>query len=308
MDRAVLRAYGLAFLAMAMFTVEAVLIRLIGPQANAPQLALVRCLIQFAFLALWLRGSFRIAFTSSRPMMHVMRGMLSAVGSVAYFYAFAHLPLATATVIFFGNVIFTTAAAGPLLGETVGWRRWTATIVGFLGILVVVRPTTMTFDVPMLVALFLALNSAGITLATKGLTRTEPTATIMGYIALMTTVVNLPWAVATWDWPSPTIWVLTVAIGVVGTLGQWASISSFRGADASGIAPVQYLRIVFSAIAGAWLFAEMPDAQTVVGAALVTLSALYITIREATLSRRAPPASAAASEAGEPAGRLTRPP
>ncbi len=91
MDRTVLRAYALAFLAMAMFTVEAVLIRMIGPQANASQLALVRCLVQFAFLAVWLRGSFRLAFTSQRPMMHVMRGLLSAIGSVAYFYAFANL-------------------------------------------------------------------------------------------------------------------------------------------------------------------------------------------------------------------------
>jgi drug/metabolite transporter (DMT)-like permease len=289
MDRAVLRAYGLAFSAMVMFTLEAVFIRMIGPEANAPQLALLRCIIQFGFLFLWLRGSFRLAFTSQRPMMHVLRGMLSAIGSVAYFYVFANLPLATATVIFFGNVIFTTAAAGPLLGETVGWRRWTATIVGFIGILIVVRPASVTFDLPLLIGLLLAVNSAGIQLATKGLTRTEPTPTIMGYIALMTTVVNLPWALATWDWPSGWIWTLTIVIGVVGTLGQWASIQSFRGADASGIAPVQYLRIVLSAILGAWLFAEMPDTQTVIGATLVTLSALYITVREATMGRTAKP-------------------
>ena len=82
------------------------------------------------------------------------------------------------------------------------------------------------------------------------------------------------------------MWVLTVIIGISGTFGQWASISSFRGVDASGIAPVQYLRIVLAAVIGAWLFAEKPDAQTVAGAVLVTASALYITVREARVARQ----------------------
>ena len=286
LDRAVLRAYGMAFLAMLLFTFEATFIKMIGPDINAAQVALVRCVVQFAFLAIWLRGSFRLAFRSDRPRMHIIRGTLSAVGAVAYYYVFANLPLATATVIFFGNVIFTTMAAGPVLGEKVGWRRWTATLVGFAGILIVVRPTTVTFDLPMLVAILLAVNSSGITLATKGLTRTEPTATIMGYIGLTTVCVNLPWSLATWDWPSGWVWGLTIIIGITGTIGQWASISSFRGVDASGIAPVQYLRIVLAAVIGAWLFAEKPDAQTVAGAILVTASALYITVREARVARQ----------------------
>ena len=117
LDRAVLRAYGMAFLAMLMFTIEATFIKMIGRDINAAQVALVRCVVQFAFLAIWLRGSFRLAFRSDRPRMHIIRGTLSAVGAVAYYYVFANLPLATATVIFFGNVIFTTMAAGPVLAK-----------------------------------------------------------------------------------------------------------------------------------------------------------------------------------------------
>lgn len=293
MDRARLKAYGFAFLAMIFFTLEATFARLIGPDINAPQVALVRCLVQFGFLALWMRGALHLAFRTTRLWQHVGRGILSAVGSVAYYYVFASLPLATATVVFFGSILFTTMAAGPLLGETVGWRRWSATLVGFAGILIVVRPTTVTFDLPMLVALLLAVNAAAITLATKGLTRTEPTEVIMGYIALTTIVVNLPWSVATWSMPTAWIWTLTLVIGVVGTLGQWASITSFQGADASGIAQVHYLRIVLAAIIGAWLFAETPDAATIVGAVLVTASALYLTIGE---TRAAPRAAQPAGE------------
>ena len=111
---------------------------------------------------------------------------------------------------------------------------------------------------------------------------------------------NLPWALATWDWPSGWIWMLTIVIGIVGTLGQWASIRPSAGVDASGIAPVQYLRIVLSAILGAWLFAEKPDTQTVVGATLVTLSALYITVREATMGRASAGRAAASSGRAQP--------
>jgi drug/metabolite transporter (DMT)-like permease len=286
MDRTVLRAYGLAFLAMLLFTIEAALARLIGPAINAPQVGLVRSAIQVIFLALWLRGSFRLAFTSDRPWMHVTRGMLSAIGIVAYYYVFATLPQATATVIFFGSIVFTTMAAGPVLGEVVGWRRWAASLVGFAGILVVARPTTIGLDWPVIVALLLAVNGAGISLATKGLTRTESTATIMGFIALTTTVINLPWAVATWNWPAGWVWAVTLLIGLAGTFGQWCSISSYRGADASGIAPVQYLRIVLSTAIGVALFGETPDASTVVGGLLVAGSALYITLHEAGVRRR----------------------
>jgi drug/metabolite transporter (DMT)-like permease len=286
MDRMVLRAYGLACLAMLLFTIEAALARLIGPAINAPQVGLVRSLIQFVFLAVWLRGAFRLAFTSDRPLMHVARGMLSAIGIVAYYYVFANLPQATATVIFFGSIVFTTLAAGPVLGEVVGWRRWAASLVGFAGIIVVARPTTIGFDWPVIIALLLAVNGAGISLATKGLTRTEPTSTIMGFIALTTMTINLPWAAMTWSASPAWVWGVTLLIGIAGTFGQWCSISSFRGADASGIAPVQYLRIVLSTVIGVAVFGETPDGATVVGGLLVAGSALYITLHEAGRKRR----------------------
>jgi drug/metabolite transporter (DMT)-like permease len=89
------------------------------------------------------------------------------------------MPLGAATVIFFTSVLFTTALAGPLLAERVGRRRWSATLVGFAGILLVVRPDAIPFDVVLFVAFLLALNAAAINLSTKGLTRTEGTVTIM---------------------------------------------------------------------------------------------------------------------------------
>jgi drug/metabolite transporter (DMT)-like permease len=275
----------LAVGAMLLFVLEAAFVKAIGPEVNAAQVALVRAVAQFVFLALWLRGRTFGMFATARPGMHVLRGLFSATGSLAYFYVFALLPMATATVVFFSSVLFTTMAAGPVLGEKVGWRRWSATLAGFAGILIVVRPGTVTLDWPLLVAFYLAINSSAITLSTKDLTRTEPTETIMAWIGATTLAFCLPIALVTWTWPTVEATVLMVLVAITGTLGQWASVSAFRLADASGIAPIQYLRIVFAGAIGWWLFEERIDGWSILGAAIVTGSAFYITIREAQLKR-----------------------
>ncbi len=278
-------AQVLAVVAMLLFVLEAAFVKAIGPEVNAAQVAVVRALAQFVFLALWLRGGAATMFRTHRPGMHVLRGLFSATGSLAYFYVFALLPMATATVVFFSSVLFTTMAAGPVLGEKVGWRRWSATLVGFAGILIVVRPGAVTLDWPLLVAFYLAINSSAITLSTKDLTRTEPTGTIMAWIGATTLAFCLPIALVTWTWPMVEATVLMLLVAVTGTLGQWASVSAYRLADASGIAPIQYLRIVFAGAIGWWLFEERIDGWSILGAAVVTGSALYITIREAQLKR-----------------------
>ena len=285
MNQGATTAHLLAVFAMLLFTLEATFVKAIGPDVNAAQVALVRGVAQFAFLALWLRGRAWTMFATERPRMHLLRGFFSASGSLAYFYVFALLPMATATVVFFSSILFTTMAAGPILHEKVGWRRWSATLVGFLGILIVMRPGAVTFDWPLVVAFYLAINSSAITLSTKDLTRTEPTGTIMAWIGATTLAFCLPVALATWTWPTTQALVLMVLVGIVGTLGQWASISAYRLADATGIAPIQYLRIVFAGAIGYWLFGEALDLWSVAGAAIVTGSAIYITVREVQLKR-----------------------
>jgi len=285
MHQGVLRAHLLATGAMLLFVLEATFVKAIGPDVNAAQVALVRALAQFAFLGLWLRGRTTRMFATDRARKHLLRGLFSATGSLAYFYVFALLPMAPASFVFFSSIVFTTMAAGPVLGETVGWRRWSATLVGFAGILIVVRPGAVTLDWPLAVAFYLAINSSAITLSTKDLTRTEPTETIMAWIGATTLVFCLPIALFNWTTPTTEAVALMALVAVAGTLGQWASVSAFRLADASGIAPIQYLRIVFAGAIGWWLFDEQFDGWSIVGAAVVAGSALYITVREAHLKR-----------------------
>lgn len=195
------------------------------------------------------------------------------------------MPMANATVLSFAGVLVTTVAAQLVLREAVGWRRWTATIVGFAGVLVVLRAGATPFDGVLLAGIYMAANGAAINLATKGLTRTEPTQTIMAWISLTTLAVALPVAVATSALPTMHDMALLLGIGLAGTLGQYGVISAYRLADVSAIAPVLYMRIVVASAIGYVAFAEIVDMPTVFGAAVVTASALYITRYEAKLAR-----------------------
>jgi drug/metabolite transporter (DMT)-like permease len=281
-------ALGCAFAvaAVLLFTLEATLAKVIGPQINAAQVTLLRGLVQIAVIVSVFRGGFPAALRTRRPFGHVGRGMLSAVGAVAYFHVFANMPLGIATVIFFSSILFTTALAGPFLAEVVGWRRWCAALVGFAGMVAVVRPGAIPFDLTLAAALFLALNAAAINLTTKDLTRTERTVTMMIWIALTTLAISIPWSLAVWTWPTWTTLWLMVGIAALGMAGQYASITAYRFADASALAPVYYTRIVISGIIGAVMFGEVFDIPTLVGSAAITASALYIAIHEGRAARR----------------------
>jgi drug/metabolite transporter (DMT)-like permease len=279
------RAFLFAFAAVSLFSLEAAFARAIGPGIDLAQIGVIRALVQFGFLRIWLGSGVVNAFATSRPSMHLGRGLLSVTGLAAYFFVFANLPMATATVLSFAGVLVTTVAAQVILRESVGWRRWSATIVGFCGVLIVLRPGAVPFDWVVLVGLYMAANGAAINIATKGLTRTEPTQTIMAWISLTTIAVSLPVALLTFTVPTGSNLAFMIGIGVTGTLGQYASISAYRLADVSAIAPVLYVRIVLASAIGYLAFAETLEPLTVLGAAIVTASALYITIREAKLAR-----------------------
>jgi drug/metabolite transporter (DMT)-like permease len=280
-----LSAYLAAFAAMGLFSMEAALAKAIGPTIDIAQVAAIRALVQFGVLAVWLRGGFAAAWTTDRPGMHVGRGVLSATGTAAYFHVFGNMPFATATVLFFTGILFTTAGAALILRERVGWRRWSATAVGFLGAAIVVRPGAVPVDGTLAVAVFLALNAAAINLATKDLTRTETTPTIMLWIAATTLALALPFVVVTWHAPDALTLAKMVGIGLAGTVGQMLAIRAAREAEVSAIAPVLYLRIVLAGAIGALVFGEILDAPWFLGATLVAGSALYITWREARLAR-----------------------
>lgn len=226
--------------------------------------------------------------TTKQLKLNLLRGGFSAVSWYMYFISFSSLPLATATVLSFTSVLWVTALAGPVLGERVRWRRWTATLVGFAGVVAIVRPGAVEIGLPVLAALGSALLGAAIMLTTKMLARSERTETIMFYIGLVTTVCTLPVALPGLAWPGWWNALLLVLTGICGPFAMHVWINALRLADASVLAPLSYVRLLFAAGFGVLLFNELPDIWLGVGAVLIVASALYITHRESKVAVRRP--------------------
>jgi drug/metabolite transporter (DMT)-like permease len=278
------KAALLAVLAALVFNIETTLVKSLTGVPLAT-LVLTRAAGQFLWTLPLLIRDPTLPRTRAVPMQ-LFRGLLSVMSWYGYYFGFAHLPLATATVLSFTSVLFVTALATPLLGERVGWRRWTATLVGFLGVVAIVRPGAVEVGWPVAASIVSALIGAAIVLTTKTLARTERTSTIMFWVGLVSLSVALPVAAPGLAWPGWHDAGLLLLIAITGPCAMQIWISALRMADASVVAPLSYVRLIFAAGFGMVLFGEVPDLWLALGAALIVGSALYITRREALVARR----------------------
>jgi len=269
------------------FTFEMIGTRMIGAEVPTAQIVLVRSAAQLLLLLPFLVRAGPVVFRTDHIGLHALRGVLTVGGLFTYFYSYGHLPLASAVSISFARNLFIVAMAAIVLGEIVRWRRWTATIVGLIGVLVIMRPGAEEFSFAYGVAVVGAATGAAITLATRALATREAPIQIMAYIALFTTLGSLVPGVLAWQTPTAwqALWLLV--IGFFGPIGQYVAIRAFRLGEASAMAPVDYARLIFAVGAGFLVFGELPDRYTVIGAAIIVASTLYITVREARLARAA---------------------
>ncbi|MCC7425713.1 MAG: DMT family transporter [Alphaproteobacteria bacterium] len=297
-----LRGAILVVVATLLFSIETVFVKMLAGEVPIAVLILLRSWAQLVWvLPSFARHGLRILRTD-RLGLQLLRGFFSLFAWTAHYYAFSYLPISTATVLTFTSALFTTALAGPVLGEHVGWRRWSAAIVGFMGVLIVLRPGILPIGLPVLASLAAALLGCAIGLTTKALARTERTDTIMAYVGLVLVAGTTPVGVMEWVWPTPWQWLLLGTMAPLGALGLQLWIGGLRLGDASAYAPLQYLRLVYAEIAGVFIFTEYPDRWSIVGAMVVVASAAYITQREAMLARRARLAARQAATRPRPDG------
>ena len=226
-------------------------------------------------------------FRSAAPVLQIGRG-LGLLGSALFFTAgLRFLAMADATATSFVSPLFITALSIPVLGEKVGLRRWSAIFVGLIGVLIVVRPGTSTFNPASVLPLLSSVSWAcGIVLTRKMSHSNDGMVTTLGYAALtgwIVTSVMLPfvWTALTWR---------EVAIGgfmaCVSTAAQWLVVMGYRRANASVLAPFSYTQLVWSSLAGFLLFRMVPDLMTLAGAAVIIASGLYTAHRERIVARR----------------------
>ena len=290
----VTRAVLLALAAAFMFNMESTVAKAIEGVPIAT-IVLARAIGQLAWTVPALLRNPGSVLRTQHLRLNLFRGLLSGLSWFTYFTSFQGLPLATATVLSFSAVLFVTALAGPVLGEKVGWRRWSATLVGFMGVVAIVRPGAVEIGWPVVAALVSASLSAAIMLTTKVLSRSEGTQTIMFYIGVVTTAIALPMALPGLTWPGWWNMLLLLGTASCGPLAMVLWINAIRRADASLIAPISYVRLIFATACGLVLFNELPDLWLGLGAALIVGSTLYITRREARLARERAAAGAQAS-------------
>ena len=259
--------------------------KFVGQRLPVLEILFFRQMFVFVLLTPVLARGFPGAFRTKRLKLHVSRSVISIAAMTSGFTAIVHLPLAEATAISFSRAMFVTLLAIFVLKEVVGIRRWGATILGFIGVLVIVRPSTDGVNEFAMLALFSAGLVACNLIMTKSLSATERPTTIMAYQAGILTLAYA--APAWWLWIEPT-WTemaLIVGIALMMSMVQYCMIRGYKEAEASAAQPLEYVRIIYAAGIGFVVFAEVPTVWTWAGAALIIASSLY-TMHRNLLKRR----------------------
>jgi len=288
-DGNVLNGMLLMCLGVAMFTGMDALAKWQAERYDVLQIVFFRSAFGIVpMLPLLLRGGVRRLLRTRRLGLHLLRGAIGTVSLITFFLAYRYLELADAIVLSFASPLFMTALSVPILGETVGWRRWTAIGVGFAGVIVMVQPGGDLFTLLALLPLFGAFTYALVGVTIKILSRTEESVTIVFFFsvfAALISAVSLPFV---WVTPADiSDWIGQISIGLIGGVAQLAMTQAFRLAPVSAIAPFDYSAVIWATLIGYWVWGDLPSTWTWAGAVLVVGSGLYILQRETSLARKA---------------------
>lgn len=239
-------------------------------------------------LLAWIALSGRLRLLRTRrPALQLGRSALIFISSAVFVLALYYLPLADAVVLNYSSPLLVTALSVPLLAEKVGIRRWSAVLVGFLGVLVVMRPGLGVMHWAVVLPLVTATSFAFYNIATRILARTDDSITTIFYTGVVGTVVGSAAAPFLWTAPDAWGWAGLVAIGLLGFFGHFAFIKAFAFAPPSFLAPLTYFGLIWATLIGLVWFGSFPDGFTLVGMAIIAGSGLYILYRESVRRREA---------------------
>src|SRR5689334_22831880 len=219
-----------------------------------------------------------------RPWLQLFRVVLSTLEVAAFFLATVYLPLADVITYYLAGPIFVTAMSAIFLGEKVGWRRWTAILIGFCGVLIALQPSAQTVSLPALIALGGSLSFATLMLITRSLRKTPDI--VMASSQFVGTF-SLGAVLSAFNWVPPTSGSLVffALAGVVSVTALFCVNRSLKLAPASVVVPYQYSMIVWAVIFGFVVFGDVPSIATIIGAAIIIGAGFYIYLRERDLGR-----------------------
>lgn len=270
-----------------LFVIVDVLVKTTGGRFDPLEISLFRYAIGFVVLSpLFLKMGWA-ELKTERIGLHILRMTLAFFAQLGIFITVIYLPLADATAFMFSKPLFTTIVAVFLLNEVVSGRRWAATAVGFCGVLIMVRPGADAMDPIAFIAVGAALTFAFANVLIRKLSATEPPGRILFYYHIGGILVFAGPAAWVWRTPVGIEWLLMGGIGVFTTAGMFCYVRAFSTGEANAVGPAENLRLIYAALFGFFLFAEIPSVWTVVGATIIVL-ATY-TIARAEARRRPPP-------------------
>lgn len=274
-------------IAVIFFSLLDTAVKYLTTQAHVPvtQVTWVRFMVQFVGLLVLVPAfgllSLERLFTTKKPAQQLLRSVLMAATTLFNFIAVQYLRLdQTVTVIFLAPLLV-AALAGPLLGEWVGWRRGIAIAVGFLGVLIAVRPGLGAVH-PAIIYSFLAMAAyAFFMLLTRHLAPYDPPLVTLFYSMFAGAVFGAPFAIMDWVWPEHwTTWAVLLSLGVLGGCGHFLFILAYARAPASTISPFIYSELITIAALGYLVFGDVPDVWTLTGASVIIASGIYLIHRE----------------------------
>lgn len=269
-----------------LFSLMAALAKVLGDRLPSIEVAFARSFLGFLLVLPVLLMAGRGVWRTDRLWLHVTRAGLGTVALICSFHSVTHLPLAEATSLSFTRPLFQVVLAALVLRELVGRDRWGATLVGFLGVLVMLRPGAASVEPAALVALTGAACVAVVGIALRELAQAERHLTILAYLGLVGVVVTGVPAAFVFVLPTPVELVLMLLMAACGVVGQVCLMRGYQVGEASALAIFDYTRLPFSALFGFVLFLELPDLQAVAGALIIAAATLYIARREAAARRR----------------------
>jgi drug/metabolite transporter (DMT)-like permease len=276
------RARGIALVSGGSLTlvVMATLVKFLGRNLPAMEILFFRSLIGFFFILPFFVRNPLEPLRTKRPGMHLVRGATGAVGNACFFWTITHMLLADAMALQFSRPLFMIPLALIFLGEIAGWRRTIVALVGFLGIMLYARPFTAGFEPGAFVGAAGALAGGLVVIWIKRLATSEPTRVIMFYYAFWNAVFALIPAVLLWVTPTWSELTLLTLVGFLGISGQGLITHGLALGEATVLVPLDYSRIVYSAVLGFLLFGELPGVWSFAGMGLIVASSLYLVLTE----------------------------
>ena len=244
-------------------------------------------MIRYWFFALFVialaarsRGGLRAAARTDQPFLQAFRGLLLAAEICVAVFAFTVLGLIESQAVFICYPLLVAALSGPVLGERVGWRRWSAIAVGFVGVMIILQPGVGVFDPAAVLPLLSALMFALYALLTRYAARRDDAATSFFWTGVTGALVMT--AVGLWFWEpmTPPDWGWMGLLCVTGALGHWLLIKCYEVAEASAVQPFAYFHLIFAAIIGLIAFNEVIRPNVAVGAGVIVLAGLFTLWRE----------------------------